>query len=842
MKKTVYVFITLLMMPFLAFAQSKLKSPSEFLGYELGSQFTQHFQILNYYHYVAENSGLVKLQEFGKTYENRPLIIAVVSSKDNLLNIDSIRTNNLRLTGLVSGKISSAKKAIVWLSYNVHGNESVSTEASMQTLYDLVNPENQKTKKWIENTVVIIDPCLNPDGRERYVQWYNQHNSSTLVANPDAWEHNEPWPGGRTNHYFFDMNRDWAWQTQRESQARTTLYRKWMPQVHVDFHEMGLNEPYYFAPAAEPLHEDITNWQRDFQKIVGKNNASYFDRNGWLYFSREIYDLLYPSYGDTWPTYSGAIGMTYEQGGSGRAGLGIETEEGDTLTLKDRISHHYTTGLSTIEMTSQYAEKLVSEFQKYFEDSKSNPAGSYKSYVIKVEQNQDKIDHLADILTSQGISFGVAGKKSSSKGFSYQTGKTETVSIDANDLVISANQPKSVMLNLLFEPKTFLADSVTYDITAWALPYVYDLNAFALTEKMTPSGDYKKTAAGKSGQENENPYAVLFEWKSMDDIKFLSALLKNKIQVRYSEEPFEIDGKQFGRGTLIVTKKGNDRSGSNWAKTVYRLASDFNRNAIPVSSGFVCKGRDFGSSTVRLIKSPRIGVFAGNDVSPYNLGEIWHFFEQQIEYPVSIINASQFGRLDLSKYDVLIFPAGYFGGMLSDKNTIKLTEWISSGGKIIALSDAVADFAEKKDFGLESQPPDSILKAEKNKRLLDRLSIYGNRERDAIAKGIPGSILKIKLDNTHPLAFGYPDHYFTLKLDTLSYTYLKNGWNVGVLKKDSYVSGFTGSKVKSKTKDALIFGTQPIGRGEAIYMIDNPLFRGFWFNGKLLFGNAVFFW
>jgi len=841
MKKAVCSAIALLMLPILVFAQGKLKSPSEFLGYELGTQFTQHFQVINYFKYVAENSGLAKVQEFGKTYENRPLIFAVISSKENLQNIDSIRINNLRLTGMVPGKIASEKKAIVWLSYNVHGNESVSTEASMQTLFDLVNPENQKTKIWLENTIVIIDPCLNPDGRERYVQWYNQHNSSTLVANPDAWEHNEPWPGGRANHYYFDMNRDWAWQTQRESQARTALYQKWMPHVHVDFHEMSYNEPYFFAPAAEPVHENVTNWQRDFQKIIGKNNAKYFDRNGWLYFTREIYDLLYPSYGDTWPTYNGAIGMTYEQGGSGRAGLGIETDEGDTLTLKARISHHYTTGLSTIEMTSQFADKVVTEFGKYYEQSKNNPTGQYKSYIIKTESNQDKVSHLADILTSQGISFGIAGKKMSSKGFSYQTGKTESVSIEPNDLVISAYQPKSVMLNLLFEPKTFLADSVTYDITAWALPYIYDLNAFALTEKITPSGNYKKGEVNKSNQTIENPYAILFEWKSMDDLKFLSALLKKKIQVRYSEEPFEIEGKQYERGTLIVTKKGNENYGVTWTKMVFELAEKYDRKAIAVNSGFVDKGRDFGSPSIKLIKSPRIAVFAGNDVSSNSLGEIWHFFEQQIEFPVSIINASQFGRLDLSNYDELIFPAGYFGGMLSEKNTTKLTEWISSGGKIIVVSDAVADFAEKKEFGLESQPLDSILKAEKNKKLLDRLSIYGNRERDAISKGIPGTILKIKLDNSHPLAFGYPDHYFTLKLDTLSYTYLKNGWNVGVLKKDSFVSGFTGSKVKSKTKDALIFGTQPIGRGEAVYMIDNPLFRGFWFNGKLLFGNAVFF-
>src|SRR5690606_10558989 len=234
-------------------------------------------------------------------------------------------------------------KAIVWLSYNVHGNESASTEASMQTIYDLLTSKSD----YLENTVVIIDPCINPDRRDRYVNWHNQFKNVPNIIDPNSKEHHEGWLSGRSNHYMFDLNRDWAWLTQIESRKRIKIFNQWLPHIHVDFHEQGVNNPYYFAPAAEPFHEVVTDFQRNFQVTMGKNHAKYFDANGWFYFTKEIFDLLYPSYGDTYPTYNGGVGMTYEQGGSGHAGLGISTFIGDTLSLHDRIAHHHTTGLST---------------------------------------------------------------------------------------------------------------------------------------------------------------------------------------------------------------------------------------------------------------------------------------------------------------------------------------------------------------------------------------------------------------------------------------------------------------------------------------------------------------
>jgi hypothetical protein len=307
-----------------------IQSPSEFLGYEIGARFTRHHKVVAYFKYVSTALKNVKLEKYGETNEHRPLYVTYISSQENIINLENIRKENLSQTGIIAGNTTN-KKAIVWLSYNVHGNEASSTEAAMLTLYELVTNK----KAWLENTVVILDPCINPDGRDRYVNWFNQVKSAPYNVDQNAKEHAEPWPGGRPNHYLFDLNRDWAWVTQVESQKRIEIYNKWMPHIHVDFHEQGINNPYYFAPAAEPFHEIITDWQRDFQTQIGKNHARYFDKEGWLYFTKESFDLLYPSYGDTYPTYMGAIGMTYEQAGHGRAGLGIQTDAGEILTLKD---------------------------------------------------------------------------------------------------------------------------------------------------------------------------------------------------------------------------------------------------------------------------------------------------------------------------------------------------------------------------------------------------------------------------------------------------------------------------------------------------------------------------
>ena len=343
--------------------QSQIQSPKEYLGYSLGTKFSRHHQVVDYFKHLETGSEARQLQSYGKTNEGRLLQLVFISSPENLKNLESIRKTHLQNSGIEKGPVNN-EKAIVWLSYNVHGNESSSTEAAMKTAHALLT----KYSDWLKDTIVIIDPCINPDGRDRYVNFYNQTKSTPYDSNGLTLEHRESWHNGRSNHYMFDLNRDWAWLTQLESEQRVKKYNLWLPHIHVDFHEQGINNPYYFAPAAEPLHEVITNFQIDFQDAIGKNHASYFDKEGWFYFTKQNFDLLYPSYGDSYPMFLGSIGMTYEQAGGGVAGLGIDNNENIELTLIDRIEHHYTTGISTVEMAVKNKKILNENYQAYFKN------------------------------------------------------------------------------------------------------------------------------------------------------------------------------------------------------------------------------------------------------------------------------------------------------------------------------------------------------------------------------------------------------------------------------------------------------------------------------------------
>lgn len=838
MKKFVLVLSTLVSLS--AVAQPKLQSPAEFLGYELGDRFTRHHRVVEYFKHIDDAAANVQVQQYGETYEHRPLIYAIIASPDNFKNIEQIRLDNLKRTGLIAGA-PSTKVAIVWLSYNVHGNEANSMEAAMKTIYELVNPDNEKTKEWLKNTVIIMDPCINPDGRDRYANFFNQYGNLPANADPQAREHAEPWPRGRANHYLFDLNRDWAWQTQIESQARIKIYNQWMPHVHVDYHEQGYNSPYYFAPAAEPYHEVISNWQREFQNTIGKNNAKYFDEQGWLYFTKERFDLYYPSYGDSYPTYSGAIGMTYEKGGIG-AGITIITKEGDPLTLKDRLTHHFTTGMATIETSSQNANKLVDEFEKFFKENINSPAAPFKTYVIKAENNPDKLKKLTSWLTSHGIQFGHAAASKPSRGFDFQTQSTNNFTLTTEDIVVNIYQPKGRFVTTIFEPVTKLTDSLTYDITAWNLMYAYDLKAFALTEKVSFAKGYEPKVVAQDVVATK-PYAYLFNYQSLNDVELLASLMKKGIKVRKAMKAFSTAGKNFEPGTLIVTRRNNEGI-TDFDNVVQNAAKSLGRKISTTSTGYSDKGADFGSSEMSYIKAPKVALLGGDQTSSLDHGQVWHFFEQQLHYPLTIIGTDYFKTVDLWKYDVLIIPDGSY--KLIDEGTLTMIErWTSDGGRLIAMAGANSSFADKKGFGLKVfANDDAKSKAEKEaneQKEKEGPVKYGDAERKELSNSIFGAIYKVSLDKSHPLAFGLGDFYYSLRTSELHYAYLEKGWNVGLLKgKQKPLIGFAGVKINKQLESTLVFGVEDKGKGQVVYLVDNPLFRSFWENGKMLFSNAVF--
>ena len=826
------IFISFVLTIFTFTASAQLKSPQQFLPTDYGVQFTPHHEVADYIQYVADNSDRVQLMEYGRTNEDRPLLLAYISSPDNLVNIEDIREKHLASIGAMEGTAGN-DKAIVWLSFGVHGNEAGASESSMNTIYQLGDPNNAKTGKWLENTVIIFDPSLNPDGYSRYTHWLRGISGKHAHPGHNDREHMEPWPSGRVNHYLFDLNRDWAWQTQVESQQRIAMYNQWLPMVHVDFHEMGYNDHYYFAPAAKPYHKFISDWQRDFQVDIGRNHAKYFDSEGWLYFTREVFDLFYPSYGDTYPTFHGAIGMTYEQAGHGKSGRAIAMNNGDTLTLQDRIDHHTTTALSTVEAASVNATQLINEINSYYEKAMSNPPGKYRSYVFK---NSEKVKSLQTLLDRNGIKYGFATGNGSSKGYHYQSGKDENFKIERGDLVLDANQVKSTLIQVLMQPDPMLEDSLTYDITAWALPYAYGIDAYAMTSSTNVKTSDKQMIMSNT-MDCGNAYAYVFHWDDVDAAKELAELQTLGYRTRLATKATQFDDLQIQKGDIVITR-GDNKSMNNFDSDIQSVLSDFDC----LKTGFSSTGGDLGGSRFSLMETPKVLLLSGEGTGANAVGQVWYYFDEVANYPLSIVDIKNFGRVSMDAYNTLILPDGYYN--LSDAQKENISKWVSNGGKLIAISGALSNFNDAEGYALTKFATDEEKKAaEKNakeQQLKDRYENYEGEERRRVVNAIPGAIIKNKLDTTHPLSFGLGDHYYSLKTNRSKYKLLKGAYNIAYIPETLESHGFIGSNLQKELPETISFAVEEKGAGHVIYMVDNPLFRGFWINGLHLFGNAIF--
>ncbi|MCB0525103.1 MAG: zinc carboxypeptidase [Lewinellaceae bacterium] len=810
------------------------KSPNEFLPYKLGDKFTPHHLLNSYFEYLASVSGsTMRLEKYGFTYEDRPLQIAIISSPENISRLEEIRTNNLNLAGL--GKGSGSEKdpiAIVWISMSVHGNEPSGSEASMLLAYDLATQTNPNIKQYLKNTVVILDPSLNPDGYDRYTHWNRGVSNLEKNTKSESRQHREPWPGGRVNHYYFDLNRDWAWATQQESRQRLIAYHRWLPHVHPDIHEQGVNDPYYFAPAAEPMHELITDWQKDFQTEIGENNARHFDNNGWLYFTKEIFDLFYPSYGDTYPTFNGAIGMTYEQAGGPYGGRAIEMLNGDTLTLENRIKHHYTTCLSTIEVSSKKAAEIVEKFKDYYATTSAKPQGRYKAFVIREVNDQNKVNKLCVLLDRHHIEYGRVGAGLSGvKAFDYSSGKEIRASINPNDLVISAYQPHSVLVQALFEPEPILLDSLTYDITAWALPFAHGLDAYALTERLDPKLP-RNTYIAPETRITASPYTWCIHRSSIAELKLISSLMLQGVKVRTAMLPFDLADQHFREGSFVINRADNRTMQYTLDNLIIEEAKAANVKLHPIFSGYSMKGSDLGSENFRLLNTPDVAMVYGDDVDKNAYGYAWYFFEQDLGFPFSAIRIDQVNGNDLDAFNTLILPDGKY--KFTDAELEHVKDWVQNGGHLIAMEGAIKPFQDQSGFDVK------LKESPKRDSSSHRLA-FGSRQRDGLSDGIPGAIIQTKVDHTHPLGFGLPDIYYSLKTSPDIYQIPEDSDTPIQINSGFTSFGFIGSRVKPQLTDTPVVTFQKKGSGYMVFFMDNPIFRGFWEEGKILFGNALFY-
>ena len=808
------------------FVQAQVSSPTAYFD-DYGKSFTPHHKLVSYFEHVSEESPMVQFKEYGRTNQNRPLIQVVVSTSENIENLESIRKTHM---DAIKGEDydEDLEKVIVWLSFGVHGNEAGATESAIQTLYDLVS--KAEAKNWLSNTIVIIDPCLNPDGNARYKNWQRNIAGNFVNASREHSEHNEPWPSGRVNHYQYDLNRDWAWATQIETQHRIKQYNQWLPHIHSDVHEQYPDNPYYFAPAAEPYHPHIHEWQIKTQTEIGKNHAHHFDENGDLYFTREVFDLFYPSYGDTYPTFCGAVGMTYEQAGHGISGRAIVLANGDTLKIQDRIDHHKTTAISTVESSSDQAKYILKSQKDYFKDR--NIEFGYKAFVLKNNPDVD-LEKLKKLLNLHEIEFGYAKSSGTATGYTYNEMESGSMNYQKGDLVIPTNQLKAVLVHVLFEPEAKLTDSLTYDITAWSLPFAYGVEAVASNKAIAYE---KERSTIKSRKKIERSFAYAIKPAGEGFTSFLVAAHKAGIQVRLATKKFKNKNEVFPRGSLLINTADNKHIALIDLLNKINLKSTV--KIYELKTGWSTEGPDLGSDRMKLLSKPNVCILGGEKTDPYNFGQIWHYFDSEINYPYTSVDVKSIGQVNLNQYNTLVLPE--LMGKLSESDIDKITKWVNQGGHLISIGQSIDPFTDKFEIITYEKGSSDTKTVKAGAPGSHKLERYEDAERASISGWMPGAIIQTKVDNSHPLGYGLGDTYATLKTSTYALPTQEGAWNICYTDDLLRHAGFIGYKTSKKLKNSTVHFTKTQGGGQVTALIDNPLYRSFWQRGKRIFSNAIF--
>jgi hypothetical protein len=823
------------------FAQQAVPAPDEFLGYTLGERFTPWPRIVDYFNELAKRSSLVSIEKFGETYEHRPLMLVTITSAKNRASLEQIRQNVASLgddatTPAHAAEITKSSPAVVWLAFGVHGNESSSAEAAMSVAASLLrDPDAQKL---LDDVVVVIDPLQNPDGRERYIQWYTRTQGIEADPNPDAFEHSEPWPGGRANHYLIDMNRDWAWSSQRETQARIAAYRRWNPQVFVDFHEMFYQSSYFFPPDAKPLNANLPKDVEKWLDVFGRANADAFTRRGWPFFVGETFDLFYPGYGDSWPSLHGAIGMTYEVAGHGRAGTAVLRDDATVYTLADRIARHATSGLATVRTTAAHHEELL---QYTYNAMRLQADGGKNTYLLLA--GSPNFDDLMAMLGRQGIKINVLTNPVTVRAARVDNDAADSRTFPAGTAVISTHQPLGALAQTLLErtpafSKGFveaqrektLADEENefYDLTSWSLPLAMNVEAFLASAPVT--GELRAYAAPSRAAFRPAAYGYLIDANEPNVYRAVGRMLKEGIKFSVSDDAVTVADRTFARGSVIILK-GN--AGADVDTKLGRIAHDVNVSTFGLDSGWT-GGTAFGSEHIHFIKDPKIALIGGAGTSSTSFGMLWHTLDVDTPIPHTNIALEAFNSADLSHYLVIVLPDGSYADRLGKRGVEKLASWVRSGGTLVAIKSA-SSFLRDKDVDLSKLKPwEAPKKKDDDKTPADeRYTDYS----------VPGATFRTTMNDRSFLTFGVPRAPFVLIEGSTAFLPVSHKVdNIITLQKDNTLAaGVAWPESIDRLKGSVYLVSEPAGRGQVITFADDPHYRLFWRGTLPLFLNAVLY-
>ena len=830
MKKLIYFTIIIISFNY-SFAQDyflenfgpyneNIQSPEEFLGYEIGDQHTRHDLILAYFKYLSSVSERANLINYGKSYEGRTLTLLSISSEENLKNLDEIKTEHLKST--IPGSIKTINEnlpVIINLGYGIHGNEPSGSEAALLTAYTLIASKNKKINRLTTDSVVFIDPTLNPDGRDRHSQWANQYKSINLVADSNDAEHNESWPRGRTNHYWFDLNRDWLLAIHPESRGKLNWLHEWYPNVVLDVHEMGTNSNYFFDPmkssaSVKPL---IPQENVDLYPIFAEYYVKYMDSIGSFYYTKESFDETYPGYGSTYSDLQGGLALLFEQASS--RGHVQETNYGE-MTFSFTIRNQFLNGIATVEAAVDN-KMLLRDYQKrFFESSLSE----FKNEKIKAYE------------------FGDIHDKNRTKAFIDKLLIHKIKVYEKDDkFIVPVNQLQSRMVKNFFETHDKYLDSVFYDASAWSVSNFYNMKHKAVrsfdVNKLTRVNDMQVD----NPKVSKSNYAYILDWDDYNTPAALNHLHKNGVISYSAYKPFSIkvneddNVKSFNRGTVMVPVSKQKVDSEKLFETVKSTQEKFNLPVFSTETGYSSSGIDLGSNFFRINKKVKIAMVIGDGVSSYEAGEVWHLLDTRVHIPLTKIRLNQFNRTSLDKYTTLIMVSGSYN-QISESGIKKIKDWVGKGNTLITIGSA-SSWAIKKEVVKESLVEiknDTIFS---RKRYIDARE-YSGRER------IGGSILKVDLDLTHPLAFGYRDQSIPVyKNNNVFLNKSKSDYSsVAIYSKNPHIDGYVSKKnMENNLKGAASLIVSDSGSGRVVLFADNPNFRGTWYGTNKLFLNAIFF-
>lgn len=844
----------------------------EVLGYKPGDRISWHRDVIRYFETLADAApDRMVITEYARTWENRALIYVAISAAENIANLENVKSGMQRLADprLTSSnqaqQIIESQPAVTWLSYGVHGNEISSTDAAMLTAYHLLAARgDDRVVEIMRDTVVVIDPMQNPDGRDRFIHNFEiaeglQPDSDRLAA-----EHDEPWPGGRTNHYLFDMNRDWFIQTQPETRGRTSAMLEWYPVAYVDAHEMGSDGTYFFAPEAIPYNPHLAEDQRASLELFGRNNARYFDMFGFDYFTREVYDAFYPGYGASWPSYFGSIAMTYEQASA--RGLVIRQYDGNDLHYRYTIRNHFVTSLATAETVAVNRVKFLTDFYDYrvsaIEEGENE---AIRAYILPTQNDQAAADKLAGLLSRQDVEVRRARTSFNACGESYQAGS----------YVIRTDQPSKRFIRTLLDVNVAMEDEFLieqerrrarnlpdeiYDVTAWSLPLM--MNVEINTCRRPPTGDFELVGPELfqpgvvSG--GEAAVAYLVPWGSAPAVRFLAGALRTGLTVKSNDKAFTNAGNEYSAGTLILDVVDNP---ANLHQVIESLAQRTGANVVAVGDSWVTDGPSFGSANVVRHSEPKIAIAWDEPTTAYSAGNTRFVIERQFDFPVTPIRVKRLRTANLNRYQVLILPVMSGDGYktaLGEAGIEDLKAWVRHGGVLIGLGNATRFLAdpdvdllsirrEKAVVEMELEPePEADEEATVDGQYLTELAEYEEQivPRDDDPDAVAGVLVRADVDPDHWLSAGVAPVLNVLVRGTDVYTPIRLDDGVNVVRfqgpDDLLASGYIWDENRRQLayKPFVVF--QPLGAGQVIAFTQDPTVRAYLDGLNLILMNAIF--